>query len=87
MISYHIPEGVCPISSSRPILSTAQNGKIALDETMLELWQFADRRTLEDILSNFHSPQATEYHIRTALACLAEAGLLERIADEDLKDS
>jgi GT2 family glycosyltransferase len=83
MISYHIPEGVRPIASSRPILSTAQNGKVALDEAMLELWRFADRRTLEDILANFHSPQATEYHIRTALACLAEAGLLERFADED----
>jgi GT2 family glycosyltransferase/glycosyltransferase involved in cell wall biosynthesis len=77
-IHYSVPMGVNPIVSSRPLLSTPQNGKVALDEKLLELWRFADGRELEEITAGFDRFETSVDMIRTGLACLTEAGLLNR---------
>ncbi len=84
-IRYRFPEGVKPGKlGSRPTLSTPQGGRIAIDPTLLTIWQQADGHTIEDILNGFAGPSgksALEFSpeaIRAALGCLAEAGLLTR---------
>jgi GT2 family glycosyltransferase/glycosyltransferase involved in cell wall biosynthesis len=73
MIKYQIPPGVIPGSElGRPVLSTPQGGKIALDESLLDLW----KRAADGNLART-SRESAEIE-RAALACLAEAGLLER---------
>ena len=91
MPSYHIPPGVQPQTlASRPLLTTPQGGSIAIDARLLALWQRADGRTLLDLLNEDWSappvslPAAAPQRglaLRAALACLCEAGLLERVAE------
>ncbi len=82
---YFVPEGVKPSKvGSRPLLSTTQGGMIAIDPTLLALWQQADGHSHDDILRDFRYPSGkpklgfTSETIRAALACLVEAGLLYR---------
>lgn len=82
MDNYRIPKTVHSIKSDYWLVSTPQNGKIALDEKLYDLWQYSDGRSLHDILNNYHSEEGTSYYIQAALACLAEAGLLERSIDK-----
>ncbi len=82
MIRYRIPTQV-QVSTlhNRPLLSTRQGGHVAVDTAILALWQFADGRSLSEIVAarrQFH-PAATPRTINIALACLCEAALLERI--------
>ncbi len=49
-----------------------------MDATLLALWQYAEGRSLEEISIGFHNDLATPKIIRAAIACLAEAGLLDR---------
>ncbi len=82
MIRYtHSPQVQLSHLHNRPILSTCQNGHVALDATLLALWQYAEGRSLEEISFNFNTNLATPKIVRAALACLAEAGLLERNFD------
>ena len=79
MISYQHAPGVQPSTQGqRPILSTPQGGKIALDSSLLSLWEYAAGRTLPEILEGFQAPFAVPQAIKAGLACLAEAGLLCR---------
>jgi GT2 family glycosyltransferase/glycosyltransferase involved in cell wall biosynthesis len=79
MISYVAPEGVQPSQAgSRPLLTTCQGGKIALDGALLSLWQHAQGRTLEEIAGSFQAEYASPQTIAAGLACLCEAGLLAR---------
>jgi GT2 family glycosyltransferase len=80
MINYRIPPGVVPGSESgRPVLLTPQGGKIAMDEPLLELWKRATDGRLAQT-----SRESSEIE-RAALACLAEAGLLERHPPQPLR--
>ncbi|MBN2146106.1 MAG: glycosyltransferase family 2 protein [Anaerolineales bacterium] len=54
---------------------------MALDSTLLALWQYAEGRTLVEIASSFQAQYATPKTISAALACLCEAGLLARQAE------
>ena len=79
MPRYRKVSGVEPGSAgNRPLLSTAQGGKIATDRVLLSLWEYAQERTLPEILANFEAEGATTEMIRAGLACLSEAGLLQR---------
>ncbi|MEJ2598480.1 MAG: glycosyltransferase [Anaerolineales bacterium] len=79
MISYqHAPGVQASTLGQRPILSTPQGGKIALDTSLHSLWEYAEDRTLPEILEGFQAPYATPQTIQAGLACLAEAGLLCR---------
>lgn len=62
----------------RPVLQLPGGGKIASDAWTLEILQAAEGRTLEEMLGwgEEHGRSADE--MRLALACLSEAGLLER---------
>ncbi len=91
MLSYRIPAGVQPQTfAARPLLTTQQGGSIALDAPLMAIWQQAGGRTLSDLLAaDWSAPpvslSATNsqrgFIIRAALACLCEAGLLERVTD------
>jgi len=79
MVSYHHPPKVKPGSiDNRPILTTQQGGTIAIDSHLLDLWEFANGKSLEIITENFHPDQFPPAEISASLACLAEAGLLLR---------
>jgi len=79
MIAYSIPEGVQPsIENERPLLSTNQGGRVALDGVLLSLWKAADGKSLPEIVASFEAQGATSGTVSVALACLVEAGLLER---------
>jgi GT2 family glycosyltransferase len=86
MRRYTLPEGVEPSHiDGRPLLSTPQGGKVALDPILLDLWRFAAGRTLEEIQAGFKAQNATSRIIRASLACLVEAGLLQRSIQEDVR--
>jgi GT2 family glycosyltransferase len=62
-----------------PLLSVPEGGRVAIDHTLLSLWKSAEGQTLKQVIDKHQkggafSPEA----IRAALACLAEAGLLQR---------
>jgi GT2 family glycosyltransferase len=82
MIRYSIPSQVQgSYLHNRPLLSTRQGGHVAVDATLLTLWRFADGRSLSEIVaarSQFQASYDTPRAISVAMACLAEAGLLER---------
>ena len=79
MIHYSLPLHIQKsIIDGRPVLSTQQGGKIAVDATLLSLWEHAPGRTLDEILAGFQAEYATQQTIRSALACLCQAGLLNR---------
>ncbi|NLG71357.1 MAG: glycosyltransferase [Chloroflexi bacterium] len=79
MFTYRKPEGVQVIHrAERPLLTTPQGGRVALDNTLHALWETANQRTLDEILKEFKAEYASDQTIRAGLACLAEAGLLIR---------
>ena len=79
MIIYRVPKDVQASKlHNRPVLSTQEGGLIAIDTTMLALWEYADGKDLSEILVNYQIHEANSDMIRAGLACLAEAGLLNR---------
>jgi GT2 family glycosyltransferase len=85
MITYRAPDQVeKSVIDGRPVLSTPQGGKIAIDATLLSLWEFAPGRSLEEILAGFQAKYASQQTVRAALACLCQAGLLMRTGDTPL---
>lgn len=79
MIAYNQPQNVeLSFIDGRPLLSTPQGGKIALDSMLVSLWQKADGHTLDEILTNFQRAGVSPDTIRAALTCLVEAGMLVR---------
>ena len=77
-IRYLKPKGVETSYQPRPMLSTAEGGYVAVDETIVNLWKAAHNRTLDEVVASFRGGGATPESTRGALACLAEGGLLER---------
>jgi GT2 family glycosyltransferase len=78
---YQQPSGIKIHNKERPLLSTPQGGRIALDAILFSLWQQANGRELKEIL-DFPAPGASPDTIRAALACLVEAGLLVRLEEQ-----
>jgi GT2 family glycosyltransferase len=79
MIRYQKPAGVTQqILHRRPVLTTAQDGRVAVDEKLLAVWQAADENSLSQVLEALQEPNSPPQAVRAALACLAEAGLLQR---------
>ena len=79
LVTYSHPPQVQPGSlDGRPLLSLPEGGRVALDRTLLRLWQAAEGRTLDELLQGHRPPGTTQMQLRAALACLAEAGLLQR---------
>jgi GT2 family glycosyltransferase len=78
MIVFRIPDEVKPVSTHKqPIISTRSGGRIAIDHTLLSIWKAADGRELNDLTKDFAAGRYNPEHVRIALACLVEAGLLE----------
>ncbi len=79
MITYRLPEGVEATSfKGRPILTTPQGGRVAVDHKLLSLWNLAAGKTLSEILAGVSSHGTDNKVIKTAVSCLVQAGLLER---------
>lgn len=77
---YLHPQGVAlNWVASRPVLTTPQGGKVAVDRKLVSLWQRAHNRSLSEILRDETFAGEPQQPLRAALACLAEAGLLERL--------
>ena len=77
-LRYVIPDGVSLIPGERPLLTTSQGGKVAVDSRVASLWTSADGETLEELVRRIRLPGGHPDGTRTVLACLAEAGLLRR---------
>lgn len=72
---YLHPAGVTEVSvSGRPGWRTVQDGRVAGDDGLLALWRSSHEKTLHELLADAADPD----HLRAALACLSEAGLLVR---------
>ena len=56
----------------------ADGGQAAVDTLLIDLWNFANGRTLPEIIANFQGGTAAPDIVRAGLACLVEAGLLLR---------
>ncbi len=79
MITYSRPSHVeLTWLHGRPLISLPQGGQVALDRTLLALWQSAQGHTLDEVLSNLPDESLPPQAVRLAIACLAEAGLLSR---------
>ena len=68
--------GEVTFSQGRPLLPTEQGGAVVVDRQLLQIWQFADGRTLGEVLARFDDLPLDE--VRAALSCLSEGGLLRR---------
>jgi GT2 family glycosyltransferase len=60
-------------------LTTEQGGKIILDQWMLDLWNKAGGKSLEELVELHPQPGGEPQLTRAALACLAEASFLQRV--------
>lgn len=86
MTKYYHPPGVKKKKlGRRQLLSLPHSGSIALDPILISLWEFADGREKAEIKETFQSESSTPFGIQAALACLCEAGLLERTVDRPEK--
>ena len=78
-LRYHHPSGVQPETlAGRTLLTTPQGGKVVIDSRMLSIWQAAQDRTQPEILAILADDATPMDFYRAALACLSEAGLLQR---------
>ena len=74
---YAIPAGVeIQHAGRRVLLTTPQGGRVVLDKLMLEIWQSADGRSLQQVLAHFQDQGYPAGDVSAALVCLARAGLL-----------
>jgi len=74
----HPPQVHLSWLQGRPLLSLPEGGRVALDRTLLSLWQAADGHSLDEILASSAAQSLPMEAVRLAIACLAEAGLLLR---------
>jgi GT2 family glycosyltransferase len=79
----HPPQVELTWLHSRPLLSLPEGGQVALDHTLLALWQAADGRSLDEVLAKVVDLSLPVDAVCIAIACLAEAGLLTRHFDPD----
>lgn len=78
-IIYRIPQGVeAKHRGNHLFLRHPAGGWIAVDDYLMNLWQGADGRNLAELLAAEPEDILARTCRRAALACLAEAGLLER---------
>lgn len=82
---YTKPLKVKLLDVGRPLLTTAQGGKVAVDPALVSLWEYARGRHLEEIIENFDLEGASASAIQAGLACLSEAGLLNRESEAQLR--
>ncbi len=79
-ILYQTPQGVYEIkTSSHPVLSTKQGGRVALDRRLISLWRSAGGNELDVLIKELSDTGVPEIETRSALLCLAEAELLTRV--------
>ena len=82
----NLPAGVeVQYRSGRVIIATELGGQIALDKKLFALYQWAQGRSMDEILGSFSSEKtrvdSSSQHaeiLRAALACLVQADLLQR---------
>ena len=78
-ICYHIPPGVLASQSGKySYISTSQGGKVLVDRRVIELWQQADQQPLNTLVESLTEQGYLEIEVRAGLACLCQAGFLER---------
>lgn len=78
-LQYTHPPGVkLERSGTRPLLTTPQGGRVAIDAFLQRVWEFAGSRSLEEIIAQFLPEARNPSVLRAALSCLCEAGLLNR---------
>jgi GT2 family glycosyltransferase len=78
-LRYQHPPGVqVEHLAGRTLLTTTQGGKVTVDERMAAVWQAAHQHTLDEVLQALADGHTPADALRAALACLAEAGLLQR---------
>jgi GT2 family glycosyltransferase len=90
-LTYRIPAGVRQVNlRGRIQLTLPSAGRIWIDKLVLDLWRAADQSSITDLLSDIKFANWGEHQLRCGLACLAEAGLLDRSvlqSDPDLPTS
>lgn len=78
-ICYQAAAGVLESRQGRHIfLSSPNGGKILVDQRVIDIWRKANNQTLKGLLGTLPGEKYSESELRTALACLCQAGILER---------
>jgi N-acetylglucosaminyl-diphospho-decaprenol L-rhamnosyltransferase len=81
MVVYSHPPGVEPLTlQGRPVLTLPRGGRVAIDDSVLSVWTTAAGRTVDDVIHRWPIPSDRARWLPAALACLAEARLLQRDA-------
>lgn len=81
-ICYQVASGAVESRLGRhTFLSTPQGGKILVDQRVIDIWRQADNQTLKQMIETILEEQYSETELRAAVACLCQAGLLERLPD------
>lgn len=79
MIVYRIPPGIQNGKiDNLPFILNESGGKIIVDKRIISLWKAADGKNLIEIDSYSQDASLPDGIVRLAVACLAEAGLLNR---------
>jgi hypothetical protein len=65
------------MQAQRPLFSTPEGGRIVADKMMLALWDYADGRTIDEIIQSFQSRADSQDGVRAGLG-VRQAGLLHR---------
>ncbi len=76
--AYRIAPGVVLHEGDPPRATLPEGGTVWLDGRLAGLLRRADGRSLDDVLAGIVREDLTPLVLRAGLACLAEAGLLER---------
>ena len=77
MIIYHKSSNIRSADhATRPTFLIHTDGRIVVDRILQSIWEVASGRELAEIVDNVHVGDASG--TKAALACIAEAGLLER---------
>lgn len=80
MFTYTIPAGVkLEWAGGRPLLTLPEGGRVAIDRRLLALWQQVNGCDLPAALQRAAQMSLPAGEAAAALACLAQAGLLDRV--------
>ncbi len=82
-MTYQIPDGVQLLrEKSQRFLTTPQKGRVLVDPFVGDVWQFANGKSLDNIIQHFQNQKLPLKTILSTLVCLVEGGFLERCPEQ-----
>jgi glycosyltransferase involved in cell wall biosynthesis len=79
-MTYQHRRGVALQGDDPPFFTTPEGGVVVTDAALAALWSAAASASLPDLVARFAGDPELGGHVREAISCLAEAGLLDRLS-------